>query len=155
MHARVQVRIGFALGLALAGGGCAGQTSLPNLFPIFGKPPEVQEAEPKKAPPEQPACKGAEKCAALLRKLVADPKRTWVGQRQPPAAYSDGTRLFAYRALKPKLNCPELVRAVEETTAALPELAGDTFAATRKLMAQVNAELRSERARRCKPAAKS
>lgn len=155
MWSSIPVSASLAFGVLLTLGGCTGQTSLPTFFPQLGKVTEEPPPEAKKEPPEAPACKGAEKCAAHLRKLVSNPKRDWVGQRHAPEAYTDGTRLFAYRALKPKLTCAELARAYAETREAAPALKGDAHAATRKLMADVSAELRAERQRRCKATPKS
>lgn len=155
MGTRVPVCSVLTFGVLLTCAGCAGQNPLPSFFPQLSKPPDAQDGEAMKPLPDAPACKGAEKCAAHLRKLVADPKRSWLGERQGPGAYADGTRLFAYRVLKPKLSCAELAKAYQETSAVLPELKGETHAATRRLMAQVDAELRAERRRRCKRAGKS
>lgn len=153
MWSRSQVSAAFAFGVLLTVGGCSGPTSLPAIFPQLGKLTEEPPPEAKKESQEAPPCKGAEKCAAHLRKLVSNPKRDWVGQKHGPDAYTDGTRLFAYRALKPKLTCSELARAYTETREAAPALKGETHAATRKLMAEVSNELRAERLKRCKTAA--
>lgn len=155
MCTRNPVRLALVVGILSTVSGCSGQPSLPTLFPQLGKPAEEKPPEAKAEPQEPPACKGAEKCAAHLKKLVANPKREWIGKRQSPAAYSDGTRLFAYRVLKGKLTCAELARALQETREAAPTLQGGEHAGTRKLMAQVSAELRAERQQRCKPAGKS
>ena len=82
-------------------------------------------------------CPTAEKCAAQLKILVSDPVRDWIGQPQPPDSYANGTRLFAYRALKKKLTCDELGRALAETDAAAPSLQGARYDAPRKLLAEV------------------
>ena len=69
-------------------------------------------------------CPTPEKCAAQLKILVSDPVRDWIGQPQPPDSYANGTRLFAYRALKKKLTCDELGRALAETGRRCPSPAG-------------------------------
>ena len=76
---------------------------------------------------------------------------------QSPAAYTDGTRLFAYRALRTKLNCRELTAALTEVRAASKSLAGevpgvspDQISRTRALNGQVEGELAKERGVRCK-----
>ena len=53
-------------------------------------------------------CAPPQQCAVQLTVLVDDPKRDWVGQPQSADGYADGTRLFAYRALRKKLTCGEL-----------------------------------------------
>jgi hypothetical protein len=95
-------------------------------------------------------CPTAEKCAAQLKILVSDPVRDWIGQPQPPDSYANGTRLFAYRALKKKLTCDELGRALAETDAAAPSLQGARYDAPRKLLAEVTRELSVEKGKRCR-----
>jgi hypothetical protein len=104
------------------------------------------------APHESEACPTPEKCAAQLRILVSDPVRNWVGQPQSADAYANGTRLFAYRALKKKLTCDELRRAVAETQAAGPSLQPARYEGARKLMGEVRRELTAERTKRCSKA---
>lgn len=137
--------------VSLGVSGCAGNSG-PSLFPLLGKAPEE---EPKPEAKAQPGCKTAEKCAGVLRKLVSGPSRTWIGKTQPPEAYDDGTRLFAYRALRRKMTCEELDRAYEETRAAMPALKGETHAGSRTLMGKVNGELRAERLQRCRTKSKA
>jgi len=86
-----------------------------------------------------------------------NPKRGWVGEHQSPAAYIDGTRLFAYRALRTKLSCRELNLALTETRTVSKSLAGevpgasaDQISRTRALNSQVEGELLRERGVRCK-----
>ena len=104
------------------------------------------------APPEADSCPTPEKCATQLKMLVSDPVRNWVGQPQSADAYANGTRLFAYRALKKKLSCEELRRALVETEAAGPSLQGPRYEAARKLMSDVRRELGAEKVRRCQKA---
>ena len=68
------------------------------------------------AGPTESTCQTPQQCAVQLRVLVDDPKRDWVGQPQSADGYADGTRLFAYRALRNKLTCGELKRALDDTT---------------------------------------
>lgn len=89
--------------------------------------------------------------------MVESPQRGWVGQQQAPSAYADGTRLFAYRALRTKLSCRELSAALNEVRAASKSLAGDVpgvsadqISRTRTLNSQVEGELAKERGVRCK-----
>src|SRR5262245_17531461 len=55
------------------------------------------------------------KYATRHRVRVSDPDRNGVVQPQSAEAYCNGTRLFAYRALKKKLTSDELHRALAET----------------------------------------
>jgi len=95
-------------------------------------------------------CSTTEKCTAQLRRMVNDPKRDWVGQPQSPDVYADGTRLFAYRALRKKLSCSELKRALEETNAATPLLKPARYARVRALLTDVAHELNAEYSKRCR-----
>ena len=95
-------------------------------------------------------------CVARLKALLADPSRKWVGRPQTPAEHADGTRQFAYRALRRELSCSELLQAINDIVSATEMLhlpvAGVTLeqvANVRSLNAKVEAELRSERASRC------
>lgn len=142
--------VAVAVVLALTSG-CSG-TAGPSLFPMLKSEPE-EEKPAEKAP--EPACKTANACAGVLRKLVAGKDRAWVGQTLPPEAYGDGTRLFAYRALRKKLTCPELERAIEETASVRGKLSGEGNAGVRSLTGKVNTELRAERLARCRGKAKS
>jgi hypothetical protein len=96
-------------------------------------------------------CPTPEACAAQLKILVSDPVRGWVGQSQSPDGYANGTRLFAYRALKKKLTCDELGRALTEMDAASasPSLQVARYDTARKLMSEVRHELGAERTKRC------
>lgn len=117
------------------------------------------------APPEPPpppvvvreSCGTPAQCKSALKKLVDNPKRSWVGQHEEPAAYTDGTRLFAYRALRTRLSCQELSAALTEVRGVSQSLAGevpgvshDQLSRTRALNSQVEGELAKERGRRCK-----
>jgi hypothetical protein len=66
------------------------------------------EQAPSPSPAATDTCSTADKCAAELKRMVKDPKRDWIGQPQSPDAYANGTRLFAYRALRKNLTCTEL-----------------------------------------------
>ena len=106
---------------------------------------------------EKGDCSSAAHCKSVLKAMIDDPKRTWVGRRQPPAAYVNGTRQFAYRALRKKLNCKELTLALNELHAVansfnetVPGVTPNQISRTRALNTQVEGELRSERTTRCK-----
>ncbi len=130
--------------------GCSG-SALPSLFPnVKSEAEEVKAADVH----VEPACKSTNACTGVLKKLVSGKDRTWVGKPLPPEGYIDGTRLFAYRALRKKLTCSELERAVEETDTARANLKGSSHAAVNSLMGKVNTELRAERVGRCRQSAK-
>jgi len=93
----------------------------------------------------------------MLKTMIDNPDRGWIGQRQPPDAYANGTRLFAYRALRRQLTCGELNLAVTELAAATKALGGqvsgmtpDQASRTRALCSQVESELAREREGRCR-----
>ena len=60
----------------------------------------------------------------MLKTMIDSPDRGWIGQRQAPDTYANGTRLFAYRALRRQLTCGELSLAVDELRAASKSLGG-------------------------------
>ena len=139
--------------------GCAGNSQSPTpslLDKLLATSTPAPETLP--APTvENESCGNPAQCRSALKKLVDSPKRGWVGQQQSPAAYTDGTRLFAYRALRTKLNCRELSAALTEVRAASKSLAGevpgvspDQISRTRALNGQVEGELAKERGVRCK-----
>jgi hypothetical protein len=101
-------------------------------------------------------CGSDDGCLARLKALLDDPSRKWVGQPQPPAEHANGTRQFAYRVLRTKLSCNELVLAIDEIVSAtgtfrtpVQGVPLDQVVRIRTLNAQVEAELRAERASRC------
>ena len=58
----------------------------------------------------------------MLKAMVASPDRSWLHRPATPAVLANGVRLFAYRALVPKLDCGELAMALTEV-----ETAAHTF----------------------------
>jgi len=101
-------------------------------------------------------CLGPEQCAALLGAMIADPTRGWIQHRPHLSAYANGTRLFAYRALRTKLQCNELGIAVAELEAVRQSLINEPAIIpaseairVRNLITDVTSELRMELARRC------
>jgi hypothetical protein len=179
--ARLSGRIACAIAGSLLVAGCAvmeaqttGSTSGPHNARVALKDaawtaPAVKPAPPKVAsnsprPTEAPhsgadvgSCGNADQCALLLRQMIDDPTRSWIGKRPTVAVFANGTRLFAYRALRAKLSCSELTLALEETLATASSLNGgiagltlDQVAGVRTLNAEVEGELRAQRAERCK-----
>lgn len=148
-------------GLLLAGCAAAGNQNsssspglLDKLLGATTPPPEPVAPAPTL---EKESCGTPGQCKSALKKLVESPKRGWVGQHQSPGAYIDGTRLFAYRALRAKLSCRELNLALTETRTVSKSLAGevpgasaDQISRTRALNSEVESELARERGVRCK-----
>ena len=106
------------------------------------------ESTPPVADPD--ACSTPQDCAAHLKRLVKEPNRDWVGVPQSPDGYSNGTRLFAYRALRKRLTCSELQRAVEDTKAAMTSFDAPLYDRARALAGEVTRELTAEQAKRCR-----
>jgi hypothetical protein len=111
----------------------------------------------KLAEPKPSGCGTPAQCRSALKTMVDSPKRPWVGQQMPPDAYADGTRLFAYRALRKRLKCDELARAITEMRGVskslngpMPGISADQVARTRALNVQVEGELLQERSARCR-----
>lgn len=117
----------------------------------------LTSALPSAPETEKTDCGTAAQCKSALKTMIDDPNRSWVGQQQSPHVYADGTRLFAYRVLRKKLNCRELTLAVDEIRTASKSLNGpvpgvtpEQVSRTRALNTQVEGELVKERAGRCR-----
>jgi hypothetical protein len=148
-----------AAGLLLAGCAASGSQGSGGASPgllekLLAVAPPAESTPPRV---ETRGCGTPVECKAALKKMVDSPKRGWIGQEQAPAAYADGTRLFAYRALRRKMNCRELSLALSEVRAASKSLSGevdgvspDQLSRTRALNGQVERELAKERGVRCK-----
>ena len=129
-------------------------------LPHIAEPPGQAARDAPLAPEPAPVaedCGTAAQCKAQLKTMVDNRDRGWVGQQQPPAVYANGTRLFAYRALRKKLNCRELGLALEEVSAAskaytgsVPGVTPEQASRTRALSTQVEGELAKERTGRCR-----
>jgi hypothetical protein len=120
--------------------GCAGPVDeVP--FTLIGQP------KPAVADPD--ICDTAQDCAAHLKNLVKNGNRDWIGVPQSADGYSNGTRLFAYRALRRKLTCSELQLAIEDTKAAISTLDKASYERPRALAGEVMRELATEQGKRC------
>jgi hypothetical protein len=93
--------------------------------------------------------------------MVASPDRSWVHRPAAPTVLANGVRLFAYRTLRPRLDCDELAAALTELETAvhtfgnpLAGLQPEQMHRVRNLSIQVGGELHDERARRCAAQAK-
>jgi hypothetical protein len=114
------------------------------------RPPAVQRTD-------VPTCATGSECMAQLKALIDDPARSWIGKATTTAEYANGTRLFAYRALRTQLTCPQLTIALGETAAATKTFGapvkGVTSLQARRVLAlnvEVDRELQAEFAARCK-----
>jgi hypothetical protein len=116
------------------------------------------KTEPTKtaAKTDSAPCSAGGSCMNQLKRMVDGTNRTWIGRPEPPQQFADGTRLFAYRALRPNLTCRELSLALTEIDTSSkkvldPASAVSTERAQRvaALATDVAGELSSEHAARC------
>jgi hypothetical protein len=131
----------------------------PNL--AISAPPTVPAAPPKALTEsdlqqDTMRCGVGIDCLAVLRAMIADQKQSWMMRTPTPAEFANGTRLFAYRALRKTLDCGKLRFAGAEL-----EWAMDTFgrdvqgmdaahrARVSALAAEVRGELEDEILQRC------
>jgi hypothetical protein len=121
---------------------------------------EKPSAMPAAVGNEPGSCHTPDQCGLLLRLLVDDPNRSWIIQRPSATVYANGTRAFAYLALRPKLTCNELTLALDDLQAANRFLNATIAGPTREqvervrvLNAHVSEELRVEQADRCESVA--
>jgi hypothetical protein len=135
--------------------------------PAAGAPPPPQRKAAATAPPriyrpaagrpiEQPSCGTGTDCLVRLKSLIADPDRRWIGQPASSAEYANGTRLFAYRALRDRLSCSEIALALTEIEAAdsafrspVPGVSANQASRVLALGAEVAQALRAEFKGRC------
>jgi hypothetical protein len=111
---------------------------------------------PKLQPANETACVNVEDCASVLKAMIEDPERGWMTRSADATTLANGVRLFAYRALRPKLSCIELTTAFHEVSIGMAAFAGPVAGLAphqveraRLLTAQVEVELKLERAQRC------
>ena len=116
---------------------------------------------PRPTPPKQdrvaePTCASGSACMVRLKTMIENPNRDWVGQPQSPFEYANGTRLFAYRALRGQLTCPQLASALGEVVAVAKTfgapVAGVSAHQVKRVLslnAEVQGELRAEFGGRC------
>jgi hypothetical protein len=110
-------------------------------------------------PQDATSCKTDNDCVVILAAMINDPKRRWIGQPQTAAEYANGTRFFAYRALRTRLSCRELKRAIADTKVAAARLLAPALgvsaaqaASALSLSTAVGTELRNESTGRCRAA---
>ena len=123
------------------------------LPPPSAQPPRA--VTPKRA--AVPPCATGRECMVRLKAMIDDPSRGWIGKPQSPAEYANGTRLFAYRALRGQLTCPQLGTALNEVAVTAntyrAPVQGVSAAQAKRVLAlntDVERELRAEIAARCK-----
>ncbi len=138
------MRLGSGLLVAVLLAGCAAS----NGFSLFGG---ITQPENEPASADAEVCPTPEACTAELKKMVGEPRRDWIGRPQSAEAYANGTRLFAYRALRKKLTCGELKTALDDTSSAAALLQAPHHERARALATAVGHELKSEHDRRCHP----
>jgi hypothetical protein len=121
----------------------------------------VKAPAPAPAAEDEASCSRVEDCASVLKAMVAGSDRSWLQRPAPPPVLGNGVRLFAYRALAPRLGCNELALAVAEVEAAaqafnhpVAGLEPEQMSRTRSLSLEVGEELRAERSARCAAHAK-
>lgn len=139
-------------------------------------PPDLAISAPPVVPPRPPAaapqapkaltesdlqqdttrCGVGVDCLALLRAMIADPKQSWMMRAPTPAEFANGTRLFAYRALRKTLDCGKLRFAGAELEWAIDTFSRDVEgmdaphrARVAALAREVRAELEAEIKQRC------
>ena len=111
---------------------------------------------PKQDRAADPTCASGSACMVRLKAMIESPNRDWIGQPQAPAEYANGTRLFAYRALRGQLTCPQLASALGEVGAAAKAIAAPVAGVNAQqaervlaLKAEVERELQAEFSGRC------
>lgn len=139
-------------------------------------PPDLAISAPPPVPPRPPAaapqppkaltesdlqhdttrCGVGVDCLALLRAMIADPKQSWMMRAPTPAEFANGTRLFAYRALRKSLDCGKLRFAGAELEWAIDTFSRDVEgmdvahrARVAALAREVRAEIEAEIKQRC------
>jgi hypothetical protein len=142
--------------------GCAAQNGDTSVFgQLLGSSDESPSGAPRvaSAPASEPekGCGSAAECKTVLKTMIESPDRGWIGLRPPPDAYANGTRLFAYKALRKQLTCGELGQAVDELGSVskklggpVPGMSADQASRTRALSSLVHGELTKERRGRCR-----
>ena len=111
---------------------------------------------PKRDRAADPTCASGSACMVRLKAMIENPNRDWIGQPQALAEYANGTRLFAYRALRGQLTCPQLASALGEVGAvakvfgaAAASVSAQQAKRVLALNAEVERELQAEFGGRC------
>jgi hypothetical protein len=95
-------------------------------------------------------------CLAVLRAMISDPQQSWMARTPTLADFTNGTRLFAYRALRTTLDCgklrfanAELDWAVDTFSGILEGVDAPHRARVAALAAAVRLEIQAEIKTRC------
>jgi hypothetical protein len=106
------------------------ETPLPTAKPVSPAPTPVPAPAQPLAETDLAAgtmrCGAGVDCLDVLRAMIDDPKQSWMMRAPTTAEFANGTRLFAYRALKSTLECGKLRFANAELDWAI-----DTFSSSR------------------------
>jgi hypothetical protein len=125
--------------------------------PVTRPPPSAPKAlTERELEKDTTRCGVGVDCLAVLRAMIADPKQSWMMRAPTPMEFSNGTRLFAYRALRKSLDCGKLRFAGAELDWALDTFGrdvegmdADQRGRVAALAQEVRAELEAEIKQRC------
>jgi hypothetical protein len=125
--------------------------------PVTRPPPSAPKAlTERELEKDTTRCGVGVDCLAVLRAMIADPKQSWMMRAPTPMEFSNGTRLFAYRALRKSLDCGKLRFAGAELDWALDTFGRDVEGMDAEqrgrvaaLAKEVRAELEAEIKQRC------
>lgn len=139
-----------------------GLTPKPGLPDLAISAPPGGRAQPPKALTESDLQKDTARCGvgidclAVLRAMVDDPRQSWMMRAPTPVEFANGTRLFAYRALRKTLDCGKLRFAGAELQWAIDTFDRDIVgmdaahrARVSALAVEVRGELETEIKQRC------
>ena len=137
-------------------------TPRPPLPDLAISAPPAARAPPPKALTEADLQKDTARCGvgmdclAVLRAMVDDPRQSWMMRAPTPPEFANGTRLFAYRALRKTLDCGKLRFADAELQWAIDTFGRDVEGMdgahrvrVSALAAEVRGELEAEIKQRC------
>jgi hypothetical protein len=135
-------------------------TNSASASPAKELPRTTQTVHKSATPAADRACAEGPGCVDRLKRLVAQTDRSWITRPEAPASFADGTRLFAYRALRGQLTCRQLVLAIADVRTSSASLlrSASTVPPARvhkasALAKDVGGELGAEREARCGVAA--
>ena len=128
-----------------------------HVAPVAPTPPPAPLAPPKAlTESDLTNCGLGADCLAVLRAMIADSTQSWMVRAPTPQEFANGTRLFAYRALKSTLECgklrfanAELDWAVDTFKGGADNVEADHRARVAALAEAVRGELTAEIKKRC------
>jgi hypothetical protein len=96
-----RVIIASVSGLLLLAGCTSSSSQTASVFGGLAGPPQEATAHAptpvaaqSRPQPERGTCGSADQCKLMLKTMIDSPDRGWIGQKQSPDAYANGTRLF-------------------------------------------------------------